>query len=182
MNASGTKPTADVSVLITSGLIVPSARSRRRRARGSTSSSMRVASMRATSCPSCLRHAGRRPADTGAYDRLDDPALAELVAADLVDDPAAGDHDDPVAEAGELERVARLDDRRNALRRLRPHRVVDVEARADVNALGRLLGEDDVDVPAEERARQRNLLLVPARKGLHGLLDRRHANAQLRRE
>src|SRR5207344_680467 len=44
--------------------------------------------------------------------------------------------------------------------------------------LRRLLGEDDLDVPAEERARQRHLLLVAAGQGLHRLLDRRHPDAE----
>ena len=116
--------------------------------------------------------------DARAHDRLDDPALAELVAADLVDDRPARHHDDAVTEPGELERIARLDDDRNALLRLRAQRVVDVEPRGDVDSLRRLLGEDDLDVPAEERARQRDLLLVAAGKGLHRLLDRRHPDAE----
>ena len=92
----------------------------------------------------CSRR-GRGVSGTGARadDRLDDPALAELLAADLVDDLPARHHDDAVAEPGELERVARLDDDGDALLRLRAQRVVDVEARGDVDALRRLLGEDD---------------------------------------
>ena len=61
-------------------------------------------------------------------------------------------------------------------------RVVDVEAGADVDALRRLLGEDHADVSAQEGAGQRDLLLVAARKRLHGLLDRGHANAQALRD
>ena len=121
----------------------------------------------------CLSGTGPR-----ADDRLDDPAFPELVAGDLVDDPTARHHDDPVAEAGELERVARLDDRGDALLRLLPQRVVDVEPRGDVDALGRLLGQDDLDVSAQERSRQRDLLLIPARERLHRLLDRRRPDAR----
>ncbi len=113
-----------------------------------------------------------------AHDRLDDPALPELVAGDLVDDLPARHHDDAVAEAGELERVARLDDGGDALLRLLAQRVVDVEACRDVDALRRLLGEDDLDVTAQERSRQRDLLLIPARERLHRLLDRRRPDAQ----
>src|SRR5439155_19022609 len=61
---------------------------------------------------------------------------------------------------------------------LLPQGVVDVEARADVDALRRLLGEDDLHVAAEERSRQRDLLLVAAGKRLHRLLDRGRTNAQ----
>ena len=49
---------------------------------------------------------------TGARtdDRLDDSPLPELVAWNLLDDAPARHDDDAVAEARELERVARLDD------------------------------------------------------------------------
>ena len=52
--------------------------------------------------------------DARADDRLDDAPLAEVLARDLVDDPSARHHDDAVAQPGELERVARLDDDRDA--------------------------------------------------------------------
>src|SRR2546427_7521460 len=116
--------------------------------------------------------------DARAHDGLHDPALTELVATDLVDDRPARHHDDAVTEPGELERIARLDDGGNSLLRLRAQRVVDVEAGGDVDALRRFLGEDDLDVPAEERARQRDLLLVATGKGLHRLFDRRHPEAE----
>src|ERR1700693_3795197 len=83
-------------------------------------------------------------ADARAHDRLDDPALAELVAADLVDDRPARHHDDAVTEPGELERIARLDDDGHSLLRLRPQRVADVEARGDVDAPRRFLGEGEL--------------------------------------
>src|SRR6187200_3060460 len=44
---------------------------------------------------------------------------------DLVHDPTARHHDDPVAQTGKLERVARLDDRRDAFLRLLAQRAVD---------------------------------------------------------
>src|ERR1700693_6359755 len=92
---------------------------------------------------------GRRLSCTDArtHDGLDDPALTELVAADLVDDRPARHHDDAVTEPGELERIARLDDDGHSLLRLRAQGVVDVEARGDVDALRRFLGENDLDVP-----------------------------------
>ena len=49
---------------------------------------------------------------------------------------------------------------------------------ADVDALGRLLGQDDPDVSALERSRQRDLLLVPAGERLYRLLDRGRSDAQ----
>ena len=48
--------------------------------------------------------------------------------------------------------------------------------------LGRLLGEDHLDLAAEERPRERDLLLVAAGERLHGLLDRRHPDAEAPRE
>ena len=69
--------------------------------------------------PAAEAHA-LRPRDAAADDRLDDPAFAELVPSDLVDDLPARHHDDAVAEPGELERIARLDDERHAFVRLRP--------------------------------------------------------------
>ena len=113
-----------------------------------------------------------------ADDRFDDPAFPELVAGDLVDDLPARHDDDPVAEAGELERIARLDDHRNALLCLLAQCAVNLEPRGDVDALGRLLGQDDLDVSALERSRQRYLLLVPAGQRLYRLLDRRRSDAQ----
>ena len=101
---------------------------------------------------------------------------------DLVDDLPARHHDHPVAEPGQLERVTRLDDDRDAFLRLRAQGVIDVEPGADVHALRGLLGEDDPDVSAQERARQRDLLLVAPRKRLDGLLNRRHANTQAANE
>src|SRR5262245_41003789 len=99
-----------------------------------------------------------------ADDRLDDPTLPEFLPGNLVDDPTARHHDDPVAEAGELEWVARLDDRRDAFLRLLAQSPVDVETRSHVDALRRLLGEDHLDVPAQERTRERDLLLIAARE------------------
>src|SRR5581483_3448367 len=151
----------------------PGGRSHTRRARRSASTSTPAAARRAASY---------RLSDPRADDGLDDAALPELVARDLVDDHAARHHDDAVAEAGELERVAGLDEHRDPLPGLRAQRVVDVEARPDVDALRRLLGEDHLHAPTQERPGQRDLLLVPTGERLHGLLDRRHADPQPARE
>ena len=72
------------------------------------------------------------------------PRLGRL---DLVDDPAARHDDDAVTEPGELEGIARLDDDCDAFVRLRAQRLVDVETRADVDALRRLLREDQFTWP-----------------------------------
>ena len=102
----------------------------------------------------------------------------EVGTGNLVDDPASRDHDDPVAETRELERIARLDDDRHALSRLFAKRLVDVEAEADVDALGRLVSEDRMHRASQERASERDLLLVSARQRQHGLLDRRRTDLQ----
>jgi hypothetical protein len=44
--------------------------------------------------------------------------------------------------------------------------------------LSGLLGQDDLHVAAQERPRQRHLLLVAARQRLYRLLERRHPDAQ----
>ena len=70
--------------------------------------------------------------------------LAEVGLRDLVDDATTRHHDDAIAEPGQLDRVARLDQHRGALVGLGAQRLVDVEAGADVDALRRLVGEDHV--------------------------------------
>src|SRR5262245_17276932 len=118
----------------------------------------------------------------GTDDRLDDATLAELCLRDLVDDPATRHDHDAIAETGELERVARLDDRGDAFLRLRAQRAVDVEARGDVDALRRLLRQDHLDVTSQERAREGDLLLISTGERLDGLLDRRRPDAQTSHE
>ena len=56
-------------------------------------------------------------------------------------------HHDSVAQPGQLDRVARLDDHRGALVGLVAQRLVDVEPGADVDTLGGLVGQDDVELP-----------------------------------
>ena len=57
-------------------------------------------------------------------------------------------------------------------------RVVDVETGPDVDALGGLVGQDHVELAAQERAQQRDLLLVAAGQVLRRLLDRRRLQPQ----
>ncbi len=144
---------------------------RTRRARRSASSSARAAASPASRARSFVVVAGCR--STPARE----PTIASTIRRspsswprDLLDDAPARHDDDAVAQPGELERVARLDDGGDAFVRLRAQRLVDVEARADVDALRRLLGEDDLDVSAQERADERHLLLVAAGERLDRLL------------
>ena len=103
--------------------------------------------------------------------------LVQLVAGDLLDDLPAGHHQHPVAETGELERVARLDQQRGSGVGPRAQRRVDVEAGADVDALGRLVREDHRRLP-EERSRDGDLLLVATGQELDRLLERRRADLE----
>ena len=82
-----------------------------------------------------------------ADDRLDDPPLAELLAADLVDDlprdiTTTRSHS-PASSSGSLD----LTTIAMPSLRLRAQGVVDVEPGRDVHALRRLLGQDHFDVP-----------------------------------
>src|SRR6188508_2438062 len=53
----------------------------------------------------------RAASDDGA----DDPPLGQLLARDLVDDDAARHDDDSIADARQLDRIARLDEHRRTL-------------------------------------------------------------------
>ena len=114
----------------------------------------------------------------GADDRLDDSLLAQLLVGNLVGHPAPRDDQHTIAETGELERIARLDDHRHAVSRLVPESLIDVESRGDVDALGRLVGEDHPDLATQKCSAQCDLLLVAARKEPNGLLDRRSPHFQ----
>ena len=79
-----------------------------------------------TPCPGATppsawpRPSGDRPARDmpgSADDRLDDAELVQLVARDLLDDLPPRHHEHPVAEPGELERVARLHEQGRPARR-----------------------------------------------------------------
>src|SRR5581483_8603548 len=151
------------------------------RARGSQPRSAGTRPMRSAAALSAtmrLTRATHRRAADRADDRLGDAALAQLAAGDLVHDPSAREDDDPVAQPGQLERVARLDDHRHSLVRLRAQRLVDVEPGADVDALRRLVRQDDVQVAAQERPRQRHLLLVATGQEPYRLLDGGRAHLQ----
>ena len=127
----------------------------------------------------------RRPPSAsaaGADDRLDDSLLAQLLVGDLVGHPAPGDDEHAVAETGELERIARLDDHRHAVSRLVPEGLVDVESRGDVDALRGLVGENHPDLATQKCPAQCDLLLVAAREEPNGLLDRRSPHLQPPRE
>src|SRR5581483_3630877 len=150
-------------------------------ARGSQPRSAGTRPMRSAAAVAATMHltrATRRRAADRADDRLGDAALAQLAAGDLVHDPSAREDDDPVAQPGQLERVARLDDHRHSLDRLRAQRLVDVEPGADVDALRRLVRQDDVQVAAQERPRQRHLLLVATGQEPYRLLDGGRAHLQ----
>ena len=66
------------------------------------------------------------------------------------------------AQPGEFERVAGLDQHRRIGVDARAQCLVDVDTRADVDTLGRLVGQDHRRL-LEERSRNRDLLLVASR-------------------
>ena len=147
----------------------------------------RAASTRSLMAPRSrrrLRHREpeRRPSRLGqpgpSHHRLDDAQLVELVAGDLLDDLAPGHDEHPIAQPGELDGVARLDEQRRPAVRAGAQRLVDVEAGADVDALRRLVGEDHRRL-LEEAARHRDLLLVPPGEELDRLLERWRPDLQL---
>ena len=70
-----------------------------------------------------------------------DGVLPDLVAAQLGDDVAGGEDRDPVAEAFQLPDVGGHDDHRGAGVGHLAQDAVDLGPRADVDALGRLLGQ-----------------------------------------
>ena len=124
---------------------------------------------------------GERPArDTPGTpdDRLDDAELVELVTGYLLDDGSPRHDQHPVAETGQLDGVAGLDEESRPGIGPRPQRPVYVEAGADVDTLGGLVGEDDRRL-TEEGPRHRDLLLVAPGEELDRLLERWRADLEL---
>src|SRR3954447_24654569 len=70
---------------------------------------------------------GRLGTSPPTHDRLHDAPLAQLLTRDFIDDPPTGQDDHAVAQARQLDRVARADDDAHAFVRLRTQAVVDVE-------------------------------------------------------
>ena len=115
----------------------------------------------------------------GRADRgVDDPLLGHGVALERRDGLAARHHDHAVAQPLELERVARGDDDRHAAGGDLAQDAVDLGARADVDALRRLVGDEDRRL-GEHRARHHDLLLVAAGERRDGRLERRRLDRQL---
>ena len=88
--------------------------------------------------------AGRLPrVSGGAHGGVDQPLLGDLVAAEGLDDLPARHDDDAVAEPLELLGVRGRDDDRHAAVGDLAQDAVDLRAGADVDALRRLVGEQD---------------------------------------
>ena len=109
---------------------------------------------------------------------MDDPLLRHGVALERRDRLAAGHHDHAVAQSLELERVARDDDDRHAARGDLAQDAVDLGTSADVDALRRLVRDENRRL-GEHRARHHDLLLVPAGERRDGRLERRRLDRQL---
>ena len=76
---------------------------------------------------------------------------------------AAREHDDAVAEALQLERVGRSDDDGHSAGRDGAEDAIDLRPGADVDSLGRLVGDEDRRF-GQQRAGHDDLLLVAARQ------------------
>ena len=112
----------------------------------------------------------------GHQEGRDDVFLGHLVAGQLADDAAAREHQDAVADAGELQRVGGIDDAAGAVGHLGADRAVDVEAGAGIDALRRLVDQHDVGAIGEA-AGQHRLLLVAAGEAADRLLQARRHDA-----
>ena len=111
--------------------------------------------------------------DRGARDVL----LGDRVALELAHDLPAREDEHPVAKTLQLDDVGREDDDRLARIRGRAKELVDLEARAGVDAVGRLVRQQHVRL-REQRTREENLLLVAARERRDGRLDGRRAHPE----
>ena len=100
------------------------------------------------------------------------------VALERGDRLAARHHDHAVAQSLELHGVARGDDDRDAARGDLAEDAVDLGPRADVDALRRLVGDEDRRL-GEHRARHHDLLLVAAGERRDRSLERRRLDRQL---
>ena len=115
----------------------------------------------------------------GRADRgVDDPLLGHGVALERRDRLAAGHHDHAVAQPLELDRVAGGDDDRHSAGGDFAQDAVDLGARADVDALRRLVRDENRRL-GEHRARHHDLLLVSAGERRDGRLERRRLDRQL---
>ena len=116
----------------------------------------------------------RRGADRG----LDDLLLRHLVTLERRDGVAAGHHDHAVAQSLELLRVTRTDDYRHATTGDLPQDAVDLGAGADVDALCRLVRNEERRL-GEHRARHHDLLLVSAGERGNRRLEGRRLDGKL---
>ena len=115
----------------------------------------------------------------GRADRgVDDALLGHGIALERRNGVAAGHHDHAVAQPLELECVARDDDDRDAAGGDLAQDAVDLGAGAHVDALRRLVGDEDRGL-GEHRPRHHDLLLVAAGQRRDGRLERRRPHVQL---
>ena len=93
----------------------------------------------------------------------DDPGLHDFVAAQLGDDAPPRHDDDLVAQPFKLRRVRRIDDDWRARVRYFAQNTIDLGARANINALGRFVGDDKFGF-RQQGAGHYDLLLIAAGK------------------
>ena len=97
---------------------------------------------------------------------------------DLADDLATRHDDDPIADPSEFDGVGGANEYRHPITRSRPQHLVDLEPAPDVDALCRLLRQQDVNI-AKDRPGQHDLLLIATGQEADGLLDRRRTDIEL---
>jgi hypothetical protein len=105
---------------------------------------------------------GGLPACRAGRDR-DQSIQVEIARPRHAHDPAAHHHGDPVAEADQLARIRRGQDDARALSRETVDQRVDLRARADIDAHGRIVHQENPALLCQPAA-QHDLLLVAARK------------------
>jgi hypothetical protein len=130
--------------------------------------------------PAALRSCRLLGGVRGRADRsVDDPRLGHIVALERRDSLATGHHDHAVAQPLELQGVARGEDDGHSPGGYLAQDAIDLGARADVDALCRLVGDENRRL-GEHRARHHDLLLISARERRDGRLERRRSHGQLR--
>ena len=124
--------------------------------------------------PAAFAHARHGRGEIG----FGDGRVGDCSARELIDDAAAGEDQHAIAETFELDAVGGGDQHRHALIGKRAQALVDFAARADVDALGRLVDQEHRRLRRDLASEQR-LLLIAAGQFEQLRFDRCGADAQV---
>ena len=120
-----------------------------------------VARQELVSAPAGAPRGGRARARHGRGEiGFGDGRVGDCSARELIDDAAAGEDQHAIAEAFELDAVGGGDQHRHALIGKRAQALVDFAARADVDALGRLVDQEHRRLRRDLASEQRLLLIA----------------------